>query len=223
MTSHGSVMLIDVDFLEDKEAFEHWYSRMSDYRKSKIDRLKPETSKRTSLGAGILFTKMLEQQGITEYKLGFEKSEKPYLEGATDLYFNLSHSGSKAVCAFSDAPLGVDIEENKAFSDTLVKRIYKEEEIKYIKKHSKSREEEDAFYTSLWTVKESLMKYTGRGISMDPSRILIDMEDGYRAYYDGERMKDLFFRRYEVPGYQLTVCSEYDDFSDDISFFDGRF
>ena len=66
------------------------------------------------------------------------------------------------------------------------------------------------------------MKYYGKGLSMDPRKIFIDLEDGYKAYYDGEYLESLFFTQYEYIGYHITVCSEYKNFSDEICIWMGE-
>ncbi len=38
---------------------------------------------------------------------------KPYLNGYPNYYFNISHSGEFVVCAISNNPVGIDIEQIK--------------------------------------------------------------------------------------------------------------
>ena len=138
------------------------------------------------------------------------------LVDADGAFFNLSHSGEMAVCAFSDEEVGIDIERNKEFSDSLIGYVFDDREKKYICDRAGSEEERNALYTSLWTVKESLMKYNGQGLSMDPKTIFIDMENDYRAYHKGQECENLFFTRLKCDDYQICVCSTYKDFTDEI-------
>ena len=202
--------------------FEHWYQQMPAYRKEKIDRYKPQSSKRQSLGAGILIKSGLDEYGIDGDHIVSGPDNKPYIESANSLEFNASHSGSMAVCAFSDACVGIDIEATKIFNRNLINFIYKEEEIKYIKYRSKNQNDENCLFTKLWTIKESIMKYYGKGLSMDPRKIFVDLEGDYRAYYNGECLGGLFFTQYEYMGYHITVCSEYKSFSDEICIWMGE-
>lgn len=215
----NSIYMIDVGFLEDKKAFDHWYSMMPKVRKDKIDACKPEKAKRSSLGAGILLEEGLKRLGVKDYQIELEENGKPFVNG---VFFNLSHSKEKAVCAFSNQQVGVDIEKVKTFSEALTKYVYNDEEIQYIKYRSKTTEEENRLFTLLWTVKESFMKYDGKGLSMNPARIFIDMEHDFLPYYDGEKVQNIFFSRHEVGDYCLTVCSSQQNFSDEIISFDGR-
>ena len=104
MNSCNFVLGIDVDFLQDKDKFDYWYSQMLGERKAKIDKFRPLNSKLLSLGAGIVLKRGLDMLGFTDSVILEDQNEKPYLQGATGLEFNLSHSGKIAVCAFSDAP-----------------------------------------------------------------------------------------------------------------------
>ena len=63
-TARSRIYGIEVDFLKDTKAFDFWYSKMPSYRKEKTDRIKPESGKRLSLGAGILLYTGLKELGI---------------------------------------------------------------------------------------------------------------------------------------------------------------
>ncbi len=222
MNSCNFVLGIDVDFLQDKDKFDYWYSQMPGERKAKIDKFRPLNSKLLSLGAGIVLKRGLDMLGFTDSVILEDQNEKPYLQGATGLEFNLSHSGKIAVCAFSDAPVGIDVQEPERFSGNLMNFVYKDEEIKYIKYRSENQSDIDRLCTKMWTMKESIMKYYGKGLSMDPRKIFIDLEHGDKAYYDGDALENIFFTEYEHEGYYITVCSGYESFSDEISFVMGE-
>ena len=68
--------------IDNAEKFQKYYSCMSDYRRSKIDRMKMEKDKLLSLSAGILLDSCLKKLGLRErsmeYALG--KNEKPFLQ-----------------------------------------------------------------------------------------------------------------------------------------------
>jgi len=132
------------------------------------------------------------------------------------LFFNISHSGKVAVCVFSKKNVGVDIEEQTEFSETLTKRIYCREEIDLIEKQDVSA---DRLYTKLWTIKESLMKYLGTGLTLDPRKITVDMNEPISAFTKEYDCSPLRFTCFESEGYALCVCSEYDNFSDEIMWF----
>jgi len=76
---------------------------------------------------------------------------KPYFPGLEDRWFSLSHSGGIALCALSDAPVGVDVELVRPRQAELPRRALSEGEWT-----SFDGSWED-FYR-LWTLKESWCK-----------------------------------------------------------------
>ena len=98
----------------------------------------------------------------------------------------------------------------------------------------------DMVYTRLWTFKESVMKYTGLGLRMMPESIHFSLPSSTSdlSVYNGAQfgitascdsadlsgscnaldLSRISFTEYEVPGYALTVCSEYAPFSDAIQY-----
>lgn len=85
---------------------------------------------------------------------------KPVFSGYPDLHFNLSHSGALALCALADRPVGVDVELVRPRSAALPAYVFRGAE------HERFLAlggDWGAFYT-LWTEKESILKYTGEGL-----------------------------------------------------------
>ncbi len=203
---------IETDILMDKEIFDFWYEKMPAYRKEKIDAMKPESGKRASLAAGILLAKGLDEYGIEGAEIGFKANGKPYIIGKEDFCFNLSHSGNMAVGAFSGFEVGVDVEQNKVFKENLINYVFDEREVRYICGLEADEKERDRLYTRLWTMKESIMKYSGKGISMSPKNIFVNLEKGKEISYKGEKLKDLFLTSFEYKDHQISVCSEYGEF-----------
>lgn len=87
---------------------------------------------------------------------------KPYLTAAPDVHFSLSHSAAWAVCAVSDHPVGVDIQQCRSFKPNIADRFFHPDEVQYLSSLSPA-ERENAFYT-LWALKESYVKADGRGL-----------------------------------------------------------
>jgi len=74
---------------------------------------------------------------------------KPYLDGRSDVHFNISHSNEYAVCAVADVPVGIDIELIRPLSEKLIKRFLND-----CPPDEAIRE---------WTKRESFGKLTGEG------------------------------------------------------------
>ncbi len=93
---------------------------------------------------------------------------KPYFPEYPRLTFNISHSGFAAVCAFgvNVGEIGIDLEyiEREGFTskfERIAPRLFSESEIEEIRGSADGAAE---FYR-IWTAREAMAKYTGRGIS----------------------------------------------------------
>lgn len=84
---------------------------------------------------------------------------KPYFAHEPQLYLSISHSAHIWACAFSDAPVGLDVQvyrENDFLR--IAERFFHPSEFDYVRRGGK-----EAFF-NVWTAKESYVKYTGSGI-----------------------------------------------------------
>jgi 4'-phosphopantetheinyl transferase len=99
---------------------------------------------------------------ITSINFNYCINGKPYLEDRS-IFFNISHSKDFCVIGTSFVQeIGVDIEfidENIDYI-TLLRLFAYQEEIQWVLEKNSVRR----FY-ELWTLKESILKYTGKGIS----------------------------------------------------------
>ena len=205
----NQICLLDTKALLDQEVYRYWYQKMPPGRRAKIDAFRFDKDKRLSLGAGILLQDLLLREGMKQASLTFGPGGKPFLEGQASVHFNLSHSGNLVACAASDRPVGVDIEEVTHLEDDVCRFVFQEQEIEWIRNNER---EEDAGFIALWTIKESLVKYWGTGIATEPKTIGIRQDGPIRAFCKDGLCQGIWFTRYEMPGYQMTVCSEYEEF-----------
>ncbi len=106
------IRFFDAGTLSDPARFADAYARVSAPRRAKIDRLRPGASRRLSLAAGLLLADTLAENGVSG--LSAEEAEdengKPCLPRCPELYFSLSHSGTWAMCAAADKPVGCDLQ-----------------------------------------------------------------------------------------------------------------
>lgn len=94
------------------------------------------------------------------FKILRTENGKPYIEG-NPLFFSVSHSGSRAVIALCDKPVGVDLERcdaEKNFSHVLARFTEREKE--------EIGESAAAFYKN-WTAKEAYIKMIGGTLAHD--------------------------------------------------------
>ena len=93
--------------------------------------------------------------------ISYTEYNRPFIEGAID--FNISHSGDYVVCAINTTGrVGVDIERIKPLQIEEFKGCMTSEEWRAIQESPVRLEK---FY-ELWTLKESVIKGDGRGMSL---------------------------------------------------------
>lgn len=102
---------------------------------------------------------LFKETGIKFKKEDFRKTDKgkPYVFGAENIHFNISHSENVIVCAVNDRPIGIDVQKITC-RELVAKRFFTESERQLL---SKNKEEE---FTKIWTKKEALAKLSGEGM-----------------------------------------------------------
>ncbi len=194
---------VNVSVFGDEKLFCEIYSQMPQERKDKIDRLKFGKDKYLSLGAGFLLEYVKRQYGITS-PVKTTKYGKPYFENC-NLHFNLSHSGSRALCAVSEHNIGCDIELVTKYNKRLAKRFFTENEFEYLQ--SLSPQDQDRLFFTIWCRKESYMKAVGLGLALSPERIeTVDDNGSLKNSIFSE--KNYFFFGPASPDYGLACCIE---------------
>lgn len=91
---------------------------------------------------------------------------KPYFPSRPELHFSVSHSGSLALCALGEVPVGADVELVRPRSKGLPRYALSGGEYAWFEAGGERWED---FYT-LWTLKEARVKCTGEGIFAAPPR-----------------------------------------------------
>ena len=129
-------------------------------RAARARRYRFEKDRLLCLGAGFL---LLEGLGIrNETELRYGENGKPYAPGYPA--FNLSHSGAWCVLAEGreDNCIGIDIEEINRKHIDVAPQVYTGAELAWMETEPVNR------FFRLWTWKESVMKATGLGMSLEP-------------------------------------------------------
>lgn len=99
--------------------------------------------------------------GTPASELLIEAEGKPAFSNA-QVCFNLSHTGSAVIAAFSGSPVGVDLETRGRARDFvgIAARYFHPDEALAV---AKAGDEET--FLQLWTAKEAMLKLTGEGIA----------------------------------------------------------
>ena len=141
---------------------------------------------------------LYEKFNIKSFVVDCEEDGKPYLVGR-EICFNLSHSERIALCSVSDETVGCDVEKIRVYNPKVAKRFFTEEEFSLLEKS----DNQDLMFTRLWTMKESILKCLGTGLSgglseYDFSSVI--NENFFMAH-------NLCFNLFEFPEYVICVCS----------------
>lgn len=141
------------------EQFNDCLSKVSEQRREKVLMYKFAAGREQSLRAYMLLQQLLkEEYGITEPPIFRElENGKPVIIGHEDIHFNMSHCKYAVACAISNKPIGIDIERiQEKVNESLAVYVLNEKELEDITPEK---------FTRLWTMKEAVVKLTGRGIT----------------------------------------------------------
>ncbi len=203
------IYMLNADSPADEPQIFTWAGHLSESRQNKIRQLRFREDKLLSLGAGLLLDMGLREYGLSEREaaLEYRHNGKPYLRDFPELFFNLSHSGTMVMAAFSDREIGCDVERIKEAKMGVAKRFFTEEELALLSEESLTPQERDVLFTRVWTLKESVLKVTGEGMRLPLSDFAIHLTDPVSVIWK-KNMPELSFREYEVPGYRAAVCAQ---------------
>lgn len=125
---------------------------------------------------------------------------KPAFASFPGREFNLSHSGTLALCALDGSPVGVDIQTVKSWRPSLPHRVCSQAEVDWLD----SQTDFWRSFTALWALKESRVKQSGLGLREAISAISVPLPRHGQGLYAHE---GLWFRLYFGPGWVGAVCA----------------
>lgn len=181
---------------------------ISNEKLDKINRYKFREDYLRSLYGDILVrSEIMKQLKVPNSCIKFKLNEygKPSIEGYDNLFFNISHSEDWVICAISNEEVGVDIEKIEKAPIEVAEHYFHSREYKLIK--SKDSEEIDEFFYRMWTLKESYIKWIGKGLSkqLDSFSINEDINNGFYIEENKElRLNQCKFDK----DYIISLCSK---------------
>ena len=135
--------------------------------------------------------------GQADLTLAVGPHGKPYFLHAPQLHFSISHSGRRWLCAFSDAPVGLDVQQHRVCQrQALARRFFSPAEQLFLEQRAY------APFFDLWCAKESYLKYTGEGLSGLEAVCTVSPEGTFPSV-PGVSLKLLF----PFAGYSACVCT----------------
>ena len=192
----------EITKLYDEKCFEEKINQIKEKRQVRILEHCQKKDRCRSLAASLLLKKALEKEGICYEEVCFaeEAGGKTKLL-QKDLFFNLAHAQDLAVCVISDQEVGVDVErkdrpvgrkQNRKLQ--IAKKILTPEEWILWEKAGCQTEE----LISVWTKKESYVKMTGKGLTVN----LTTIDTLSNAFYQQIVVEDT---------YMISVCTALED------------
>ena len=122
--------------------------------------------KRGSELTDALMMKAIESEGIRGATIVRGERGKPLVKGAGELFVSVSHSGAYLVCALSELPVGIDVQEERGGNlGKITGRYFSEEEQAYVDERGRA-----GFFCSLdekGGVLQVYRKGPGRGYEGD--------------------------------------------------------
>lgn len=209
--------IVNIRQFEEERDFQTALSAVSPYRQQKIALLKNEKEKRRSLGAAFALNAALSHHGLCERNMEYILGDqgKPVLRDYPGLHFSLSHSGDYAICSLGELEVGCDIERIRPDKMRVADRFYTEEEKRWLYQ-AKGMEEQESRLFQLWTMKESFLKVTGRGMSLPLRDFTVwTGENGTGRIGHSLNDNSYIIKEYDLPevfreteGYRISVCCE---------------
>lgn len=221
------VYMTDVRELDDPVLFHRFYSGVSRERQEKIDRLRRQEDKKRSLAAEVLLMAALKREkgeSADALRFSYGACGKPYLEGPeNNYYFNLSHSGSRVLCALAETEVGCDVEQISGRNWKCAERFLTQQEADWIRQNTRCGEKlapgQTEAYKSmlcrLWTLKESFVKNIGTGITSPLHGLSFFMENDQITVCQKINRGNYYFKEYDLhDGYRYAVCGRIPNFSE---------
>lgn len=132
------------------------------------------------------------------------KRGKPYFENA-DLQFSISHTDGLWVCAFGNAPCGIDAQVYGNYrEESISKRLFSPDDVAYAKEKGSK-----GFY-SLWSRFEAVCKCSGEGIfarkpNLSREGVLMDVIESEGVKYWITQMSG---ENFGLEGnYEISLCT----------------
>ena len=199
-----SIYTASVTPLEDAALFGKYLSAAPEWRRNSVLLTSRDGAKRLSLGVSALFAAACLDRGVdpaTPVELG-EHGKPRFKDGG--FFFNLSHSGERALCITADSPVGCDVERIAEPNYRIAARFFTDAENDFLDSVGDPEEKKMCFYR-MWTRKESALKAIGVGFLAGYADVSV--EPGVRTVVYGGKEYGV----YDAPspeGYAVSYAVE---------------
>ncbi|MCB0804429.1 MAG: 4'-phosphopantetheinyl transferase superfamily protein [Bacteroidales bacterium] len=159
-----------------------------------------------------------EQISVKDVQTYRKEKGKPFYSDFPQWNFNISHSAEWVVMGFSDSELGVDIEKIRTIDYRLAQRFFSEEE--NVNLNERKEPEKQIYFFDLWTIKESYLKFLGKGLTKTLKSFTVHDQNGnFYLKHDCDHRMEVFFNQYDIGDHcRLSVCSGKPGFEKEVRF-----
>ena len=143
------------------EQYQAFLSVLDGTRRAKAERYKKHEDRVLSAISYALLLYALHLNGNDEaHTVIYNEHGKPFFENS-NIHFNISHTEGAVACAVQNTSVGVDIQKKVEKFEAVMNRVCTDKE-----KNSVITSADPKFeFTTLWTLKESILKCIGTGIA----------------------------------------------------------
>ncbi len=198
-----------IDPLFKKDLFSVPTGWLEQKRLDVVRKRKKEKARAQSLAAGLLLHAglcdylQLPVEETPPFQTACGKWGKPYLTEYPGVYFNLSHSGEYVCCAIAEEEVGVDIQQHQGQMEGIAKRFFTKADNQMLEDCSEAERRERFF--RIWSIRESYIKFTGRGMGQGLDTFAIDFSG--KTVVEQGRTVAYFQEDRKMEGYSLCVCT----------------
>ena len=174
-------------------------------RRERAAQLRQPADRLRSLAAGALLQQAMDRAGLPDEarELTVSPLGQPLLARTdTPFHFCLSHSGDIALCAYSCAPLGADVEEPRHPALQIAARKFASGESRWVF----AQPDPEAAFFRLWVLKESYVKALGVGLSLPLRDYEMRFGAAVQVFREG-RAEPWAFHEARPGGYPAAVCA----------------
>ncbi|MBD0378723.1 4'-phosphopantetheinyl transferase family protein [Paenibacillus sedimenti] len=202
----------------DKRKFNRMFHHLSPKKQYKVGRmLKYEDAVRSLVGELLVKYAIGTMTNLPrhEIRFGVNAYGKPVIDGNEAVCFNVSHSGDWVVCAIDSDTVGIDVEKIQKIDLQIARQFFSQAENEQLMTLPASLRV--AYFFDIWTLKESLIKADGRGLSLPLDSFSIIKQGANIHLVAGDEIPDYHFIQYEIdPAYKLSICAKSRHFPDQV-------
>jgi 4'-phosphopantetheinyl transferase len=190
------------------DEFKQMMHSVSEERRAKVQSfIKPEDADRGLIGDILIRSIICSKLNMANKEIHFtvESYGKPCVAGLPSFHFNIAHSGHWIVCAVDCDPVGIDIEEIKPINLDVAKYFFSIQEYRWLMDQDEAARL-SGFY-ELWTLKESFIKWLGKGLSYPLQSFSIQPGTDMGLSWPIVDQACFFNQPNADPDHKMAVCS----------------